>query len=257
MKRLIFGILTVVLTGAPVAARAASQILGLVATRDATPMQCESGVCTALLSAFCLQENRLPPDFETVYVPAAPGSVTLIVTGADGAVRQMDAAGLVEFHSRYGFTAIRADLALNRLGAPAPAAVSLAVAPRTAMLPDPIAGDPDPLSQEEIALAAGPLRVAAEAVMEGDSEPARAARITAGLINALPTDGDIPAGERPQLWERLAGANAPPLARHTFDACARSVDQSVGYRLRLCLEERHEKLQIENTHEYWESVGGS
>lgn len=257
MKRLIFGILALALTGAPGAALAASQILGLVATQDATPMQCENGECTALLSAFCLQEKRLPPDFETAYVPAAAGSVTLIVTEADGTVRRMDANGLVEFHSGYGFTALRADIALDRLGAIAPVSVSLAVAPRAAMLPEPLPGDPDPLGQEEIALATGPLRIAAEAVMEGDSEPARAARVTAGLVNALPVDGDIPAASRRELWDRLAGADAPPLARRTFEACARTVDQSVGYPLRLCLEERHETLQIENTHEYWESLGGS
>ena len=42
-----------------------------------------------------------------------------------------------------------------------------------------------------------------------------------------------------------------------FDACGRTVDQSLGYPLRQCLEERHELLQIRNTHEFWESLGGS
>jgi hypothetical protein len=94
-------------------------------------------------------------------------------------------------------------------------------------------------------------------VIEGDSEPAQAARITARLVNALPLEGDIPAAARARLWRRVAGAMPPPLARQTFEACARSVDHSVGFPLRKCLEERHEKLQIRNTRDYWKSLGGS
>jgi len=255
MTRMIFGTLALLLAAAAGPALAAPQIMGLVATNEPVPMQCADGTCTALLSAFCLQEKRLPPAFETAYAPAAAGGVTLVVTSADGAVRRLDASGLVEFRSRYGFTAIRADVALDGLGAPV--SLSLEVAPRVAMLPEPVAGDPDPLTAEEIALAAGPWRIAAEAVMEGGSERARSAQLTARLINALPPDGDIAASARPGLWDRVAGAEAPPLARRTFEACARSVDQSVGYPLRLCLEERHEKQQIENTREFWESLGGS
>ena len=76
------------------------------------------------------------------------------------------------------------------------------------------------------------------------------------LINALPVAGDIRPDEREPLWRRVAGG-APALAQRTFDACIRSVDQSVGYPLRKCLEERHEKLQVENTREFWRSLGGS
>jgi hypothetical protein len=257
MIRVIFVFLTLLLATVPGTALAAPQILGLVATGEAVPMQCENGACTALLSAFCLQERRLPPDFETSYWPAHQGAVTLAVTTADGQVRRFDAANLVRFRSRYGYTAIRADLALAALGGLSPKSVALEIAPRTTMLPDALPGDPDPLTAEEIALAAGPARVAAEALLEGDSEQARTTRIAARLINALPARGDIAAVTREGLWERIAGTGAPLRARRMFDACRRSVDQSVGYPLRKCLEERHEKLQIENTREYWESIGGS
>ncbi len=257
MTRVIVGVLAFLLAAAAGPAMAAPQILGLVATNDPVPMQCEDGACTALLSAFCLQEKRLPPDFETLYRPAAAGSVTLVATMADGSVQRLDASGLVSFHSRYGFTAVRADLVPGRLGAMAPVSLALEIAPRTTMLPEARPGDPDPLTADEIALAAGPWRFAAESVMEGGSEPARAARVTARLVNALPLSGEVPARDRAGLWHRVAGAMAPELARRNFEACARSVDQSVGYRLRKCLEERHERLQIRNTRAYWKSLGGS
>jgi len=76
------------------------------------------------------------------------------------------------------------------------------------------------------------------------------------LINGLPVNGDIPANARESLWRRVAG-NAPAIARQTFDACIRSVDQAIGYPLRRCLEERHRVQQVENTHEFWRSLGGS
>ena len=136
MTRVIVGVLAFLLAAAAGPAMAAPQILGLVATNDPVPMQCEDGACTALLSAFCLQEKRLPPDFETLYRPAAAGSVTLVATMADGSVQRLDASGLVSFHSRYGFTAVRADLVPGRLGAMAPVSLALEIAPRTTMLPE-------------------------------------------------------------------------------------------------------------------------
>ncbi len=257
MHRVIIGFLALLFAGFAAPALAAPQILGLVASGEPVPMQCADGTCTALLSAFCLQKGRLPPDFETVYRPARAGDVTLTVTTADGRQQRFDAADLVRFHSRYGYTAIRADLAFAALGIAAPASLAIEIAPRTTILPVARPGDADPLTAEEIALAAGPARLAAETVLEGDSEPARTARTTARLINALPLRGDVAAGARNELWARVAGPDAPLRAHRMFDACGRTVDQSLGYPLRKCLEERHERLQIENTHAFWETLGGS
>jgi hypothetical protein len=240
----------------PGAAWAAPQIVGLVATAEPAPMQCAGGKCTALLSAFCLLEKRLPPDFDSAYLPAALDQVVLVVTAADGRTTRMEAAGLVEFRSRYGYTAISARLSLDRLAVIQPASLALEVRPRAALLPVAKAGDPDPLTAEEIATATGPWRLAAEAAMEGDAEGAGSVRTAMRLINALPVAGDVRPDEREPLWQRVAGGG-PALARQTFDACIRSVDQAVGYRLRKCLEERHEKLQVENTREFWRSLGGS
>ncbi len=240
----------------PGAVSAAPQIMGLVATAEPAPMQCAGGQCSVLLSAFCLQEKRLPPDLDSAYLPAEAGQVILIATAADGQTTRLEAGGLVEFRSRYGYTAIQAHLPLERLAGVWPVSLALEVKPRAALLPVTAPGDPDPLTAEETATATGPWRLAAEVVMEGDREGAASARATMRLINDLPLKGDIRSGEREPLWRRVAGG-APVLARQTFDACIRSVDQAVGYPLRRCLEERHEKLQVQNTREFWRSLGGS
>jgi len=256
MFRSIFAAGIVLYSFIPVSGHAAPQIMGLVATAEPAPMQCAGGKCTALLSAFCLQEKRLPPDLDSVYLPAGPGLVFLVATAADGRETKIEAFGLVEFRSRYGYTAIEARLPMESLAIQRPVSLALEVGPRVALLPVTKAGDPDPLTAEEIATATGPWRLAAEAAIEGDSEGAVSARIAMRLINALPVAGDIRPDERQSLWWRVAGT-APVLARQYFDACIRSVDQSVGYPLRKCLEERHEKLQVENTREFWRSLGGS
>ena len=256
MFRSILTATIILYTCLPGAASAAPQIMGLVATAEPAPMQCADGQCSVLLSAFCLQEKRLPPDLDSAYLPAEAGQVILVATAADGQTTRLEADGLVEFRSRYGYTAIQAQLPLERLAGASPVSLALEVKPRAALLPVTALGDPDPLTAKEIATATGPWRLAAEAVMEGDREGAESARIAMRLINSLPAVGDTRINERESLWRRVAGA-APVLARQTFDACIRSVDQAVGYPLRKCLEERHEKLQVQNTREFWRSLGGS
>ena len=249
-------VIFVLLAAIPGPAPAAPQIMGLVATAEPAPMQCDGGRCTAFLSAFCLQEKRLPPDFDSAYAPAGPGQVFLVATAADGRNTRLDASGLVEFRSRYGYTAIEARLPDRDAAGKRPVALAIEVGPLAALLPVAKPGDPDPLTAEEIALATGPWRLAAAAIMEGEAEAAASARSAMRMVNALPVNGDIPAGEREGLWLRVAG-NAPASARQAFDACIRSVDQSIGYPLRKCLEERHEKIQVGNTREFWRALGGS
>ena len=41
------------------------QALGLVATAEPAPMQCRDGLCTAYISAFCLEEHRKSPRART------------------------------------------------------------------------------------------------------------------------------------------------------------------------------------------------
>ena len=59
----------------PDAASAAPQALGLVATQEAMPLQCDDGVCVAFLSSFCLEEERNPPESRTAYSPAEGSNI--------------------------------------------------------------------------------------------------------------------------------------------------------------------------------------
>ena len=79
--------LSVVLVASALAAqetRAEFQALGIVATKQPASMQCQYGLCTAYLSAFCLEKNRPPPPSRTTYRPSENTEVTLIVETAAG-----------------------------------------------------------------------------------------------------------------------------------------------------------------------------
>ncbi len=72
-------------------ALAAPQILAVLGTDGAIPLICADGHCQADISTYCLQRDRLAPDYGTAYVPAATGSFTLDL----GQVSGDDTAGCI------------------------------------------------------------------------------------------------------------------------------------------------------------------
>ncbi len=213
MKKSLIGIAALLLAALPGPALAAPQILGLVATAGPAPLQCAGGECSGLLSAFCLQKNRLPPDLDTAYRPAPGARLTLVVTSAGGVTHRLDASRFVEFRTRYGYTAVRASVRMDALAAWAPVSLAIEVGPLAALLPVALAGDPAPQTAADIALATGPWRLAASAVFEGGSDRALAAMTTARLVNALPASGDIAAAARENATSSWAAAAS---ARSSF-----------------------------------------
>jgi hypothetical protein len=88
-------------------ARAGPQSIGLFAMRGPIPLLCGDGKCTADLSGFCLEPQRDIPRATTPYKLAA-GSVTLVLTRADGSSVRLPAAGRVRFASEREYNAVRA-----------------------------------------------------------------------------------------------------------------------------------------------------
>src|SRR3546814_14945149 len=93
-----------------------------------------------------------------------------------------------------------------------PAEVSLAVevGPTVSLIPEAVAGDTDPQTAEEIALATGPLRNVAARLFDSAGQSADAARTTTLLTNRLPKRGRATAPDRAALCNQ---APAPPAAR--------------------------------------------
>src|SRR3546814_2176948 len=68
---------------------------------------------------------------------------------------------------------------------PAEVSLTVEVGPAVSLIPEAVAGDTDPQTAEEIALATGPLRNVAERIFDSAGQSADPDRITALLINSL------------------------------------------------------------------------
>lgn len=255
-------------------AGAAPQVLGLVADNGfPTPLTCDGFQCSAQFSTFCLQEARSSPSTGTAYAPAPDGAVWLVATAPDGRSVRLPAADHLRIGTLIGFTSVtmslpegeRAELA-GALGAePADVQLAVEVGPGVSLVPVPVAGDPDPQSEQEIALATGPMRAAAERTFEAEGAAADAARLTTLLINAMPARGRETPDQRDTLFDRMAAlpqasALSPAgvqTARGLYAECRISVESSSMFSMRECLRLRHADLMARSNRKFWDETGGS
>jgi hypothetical protein len=235
---------------------AAPQILALLATDGAIPLDCRNGACTAEFSGFCLQRKRPDPAPGTQY-RAAGGDVTLVVTGADGKVRRVPAGDYVSIETSRSYTAVR--IGVDQVLLEEWDAVSLAVevGDRVALVPVPEALDPDPQTAADVALALGPQRALGDRILEISPVETGAVRLTSRMIAALPpgrTDG----ATRKTLWDRVVAPSAaafPPgsiaQAGSVYQRCLAKVEAGSFYSLRNCLKIGHDALMIDLNVKYW------
>lgn len=242
-------------------AYAAPQILAALPSEGGILFVCTDGGCNAALSTYCLQKNRPTPAYNTVYAPAAPQSFTLVLTDALGAERRLPADGLVTFVESRGFMSVSARILesdLARLGA---AEARIVVAANATLLPVPVAGDPDPLTEQEIALATGPLRKLGTHLVDR-TPTAAAAGMVSGIAGRLPASNSGAA--KPDyrgIWKTVAGERAgrpaAVRARSELDFCLQRAGALSPVSVRRCLEWRHDRLIRDLNVDYWNSQAGS
>jgi hypothetical protein len=248
-------------------ADAAPQILGLVASNGApVPMRCERTGCTVLLSSFCLQEARPAPENGQAYT-AGRGGFSLVVTRAAGGRIRLPADSLVSLALYSEMSTVQARLSLTALAASgvsldAGDVISLDVADNTVILPVPVAGDPDPQTPEEIALATGPLRHLAAATFDSSAGSADSTRLLALMINAMPPGDDPqPVALDGLLRQVLAGVAPGRFGAETLGEVTDVMQNCQNFPTRLgqvyCLESRQNGMLAEMNEEYWEAAGGS
>jgi len=244
---------------------AAPQVLGLVASNGIpTPLDCAGAECTAQFSAFCLQQNRPSPSHGDAYAVAPGGRMTLIVTTNSGETRRLPGERYLEIRSQIGFTSVAITLTRAKLASLKASSVAVDVGPAVSLLPVAISGDPDPQGDDEVALATGSMRQAAEKTFEKPGMVSDAARITTLLINALPDKATDTPEQRNGLWVAMLGnpaiAGATPAGRaaaeQIYQACQISVDSHSTFSMRNCLELRHADLLATTNHEFWKENAG-
>lgn len=240
-------------------AQAAPQMLGLMATSAPQPMRCTETVCTVELSAFCLQRDRDEPAAGTSYDAHDPTHIVLEVTSADGTTAEVPVGAVAEIASARGAFAVTVSLpreTVDALGTEP----AIAVAPLATLVPTAEPGDPDPLSDVEIARAAGPVRGLAGLISESATSVGNTARILARLINTLPEDASSIPDRRSALWEqaldavggRHDAAGAEPAARK-FANCGYA--PSAGMSIKNCLRDQHDAAVGSMNIDIWTVTG--
>ena len=246
-------------------ASAATQVLGLVASNGApTPLACVDGQCGAQFSSFCLQQSRPAPSRGDNYAVAAGGSLTLVARTAAGQTLRLPANHLLQIQSRVGFTSVEISLPQARLAQLGVTAVAVEVGPAVSLVPLAAANDPNPQTDDELALATGPMRRVAAALFEAPGPASDAARITALLINALPDRGSENAEDRKGLWVTMldnpvvsgATAGGRAAAEEVYAGCRIAVESRSVFSLRSCLELRHADLMVETDRKFWKETAG-
>ena len=243
-------------------ARAAPQILAVLATDGGIPFTCKDGLCSAELSTYCLQRERPAPDAGTVYQPAAAKDFTLSVKTASGRVRELPATEHVTFVDARGYmtiTAVIEQRQLKRLGS---LDATININENASMLPVPVAGDPNPLTDKEIAYVTESLRERGQGLVDKNPR-ALAARLLTRVLNAMPKDGPAMPGIDEKLWyEAVGGVQTGDVgfeqAREAFEGCFSGPQSGAyGVGVRRCVEYRHDEfIRILNI-DYWNAQPNS
>ena len=244
---------------APAGAAAATQMLALVGGGAPTTLSCENDICAADLSAFCLQPGRPSPEQGARYRFAAEAPVRLVGVRPDGSEVALVAARELTVRALRTHVAVRLSLPADALTARGLARVRIEVGERVSLLPERRADDPTPLSESEVAVTTGPLRAVGERLVDRDPVRMQAARVTAGLINALPRSGRETPERRADLWRSSGVPDAPAgpgkeLARDAYDRCVRNTTVGTSDSLRRCLESEHDIFVGELNTRYWDAL---
>lgn len=165
---------------------AAPQILALLPTAEPLPLICKKDVCKVEVASMCLQEHREAPNSYQAYQAGEGTKLTLAVQIKSGDVKVADITGDATIHAVWGFVAVSVRLPEHLVRDLGAGPASLSVAPLAFAIPEPVAGDPNPLTKQEISKATGLLREIAQATAGADTDRLTFSQALDMAVNELP-----------------------------------------------------------------------
>ncbi len=243
-------------------AAAAPQVLALVATDAPVQLSCAGDSCAAHFTSFCLQAERPAPVGGHPYSLASAETVEIVGTTADGAQVTLDPA-LATFKAGRNHVSVVLSLPREAIEARGLVNVAVRVDDDAALLPVPVAGDPNPQSEAELALATTVLRDIGRKMVDEDRVRMAAARETIRLVNALPA-GRMPTTvaraevDRVLTPDRIAAlpAAARPFVTDARDYCTLISRNNQTTSLRQCLTAEHDTMMFYMNQDYWDALKG-
>ncbi len=263
MRTLIFAaIASLGISAASSSVQAAPQMMGLVASNHAVPLQCQRGDCFAELTAFCLQPERASPVQGTAYRLHDTSRLVAMATTRDGRRIQLDPKQHLEIKAERSHVAVRIGMSSRTMARLGLQQVHIKVARNATLIPIQISGDPSPLRPDEITAGTGPLRTIGGSYVDQEQQWMPVARMTNKLINALPPGGRVSEDRRTKLWDSVIGpdglANTPAgtdeRLRAVHDQCQEAVDKGRLPSLRRCLESKHDSMVGTLNNRYWHAI---
>ncbi len=258
----VLALAAVAAVGWPSGAGAAYQIMGLIASAGAVPLTCSRGECFAEFSSFCLQPKRASPPRGARYHAIGGAGITIVGTTVDGRTLPMTRPDDLRITAQRGHNAVRISVPVATLIALGLKSVAIDVGEGVSLVPVPIAGDPNPQTEVDIAIATGPLRVLGSRIVDHGGDTTMAARLTNDLINALPEGGRVVPDVRDGLWDDATRAGSQPaiapgareLARGAYEQCRANLASGWILTMRQCLGARHDRFLGELNNEYWDKL---
>lgn len=243
---------------------AAPQVLAVMASLGPQQMNCSGSICTTSLSSYCLQRERDVPTTGQAYHPASKDHFALIVIDKNGAETSLPASDHMSFRSSRGYSTVNAVInkkALSELGG---VSAKIVVSDGAALIPEPEEGDPNPISEQEIAYATGSLRDHGNDLVDARPEAEAASvlnRMAATIVPKAPANSET----LQQLWHdvihglgpsRPANSEGIRRAREIYDWCQERSSYHSMSGIKSCLEYKHDDTIMRLNTDYWESQPG-
>ena len=244
-------------------ASAAPQALALVDSAGEVEFNCGNGECAVTLTAFCLQQDRGMPESGHAYGIAPTDQVRLVGIRPDGSRVFLDASEELAVESARRQLAVKLSLPAQRMMELGLASITVEVGQDVTLLPQPVEGDPNPMTESEVAVVQGVLRRVGARVVEDDPVNLGAARWLQKEGNRLPAHDQISRQSRRQFLEqaharvREAGGLTDAerkAAEDLLKLCEVRTELGQFDRLRQCFEREHDTLLWRLNVDYWLAV---
>ena len=252
--------------GAPVAL-AAPQVLALIPTDDTIPLHCDGQTCSARLSTFCLQRWRPSPEAGMHYVAMGGSGLRLVGIESDGAIAPLGEDFNFSIIATFGSSAVEIEVPQKLMGNAGVDRIGLRVGDGVSLVPVRIPGDTNPQSEQDVALATGPLRDAADVILRGNGESVAVASHVNRTIGLLPnpySQQTRPAVDvRGEIFGTLptddgTGIGVRDALEDIFDRCdVGAAEHDTGFRgllTRECLGRQHDKLITPIRDAVWKAI---
>lgn len=241
-------------------ATAAPQIMAVASTDLKIPVTCDAGECSVELSSICLQEHRASPIIGTAYY--VHGTERFELSGLTEQGQEIDLSHLkLDIKAARGHNAIKVGFREAAIAKYGPMTLQIAVPENVSVVPLPIANDIKPQTDEDIALATGPLRQIAHEIIDLDTHKRDAAELVNQTINRLPWEGRASDTERAAARAEFDGivkasgfsGSARANANAVIEECySRTTAGSLTFRQ--CLGSWHDRLVGKLNTQYWKSL---